>query len=56
METLMLLCAILASLALGVLAAYAICQTMFQVFRAHAVSAARTRSAAATQSLRVQSS
>ena len=56
METVMLLCAILASLALGVLVAYAICQTMFQVFRVHAVSAARHRSAAASSNLRVQQS
>ena len=54
METLMLLCAILASLGLGVLVAYAICQTMFHMFRAHAVSAARTRSASAGSKLRTQ--
>ncbi len=52
----MLLCAILASLALGVLVAYAICQAMFQLFRVHAVSAARSRSAASSHGLRVQQS
>ena len=46
METVMLLCAILASLALGVLVAYVICQTMFRIFRVHAVSAAKSRVAA----------
>lgn len=46
METLMLLCAILASLALGVLVAYGLCQTMFQMFRVHAVAAAKSRVAA----------
>lgn len=47
METLMLVCAVLASLALGVLVAYGICQTMFRVFRVHAVSAAKSRTVAA---------
>lgn len=42
----MLVCAVLASLALGVLVAYAICQGMFRVFRTHAQSAARSRVAA----------
>ena len=46
METVMLVCAILASLALGVLVAYVICQTMFRIFRVHAVSAAKSRVAA----------
>lgn len=50
METVLLLCAVLASLALGVLVAYGICQTMFRVFRVHAVSAAKNR--VATQPLR----
>ena len=57
MGMLMLVCAVLASLALGVLVAYGICQTMFRLFRVHAVSAARSRSAAITgQKLRVQQS
>ena len=55
METVMLVCAVFASLALGVLVAYGACQTMFRVFRVHAVSAARSRSAA-SQSLRIQQS
>ncbi len=50
MGMLMLVCAVLASLALGVLVAYGICQAMFRVFRTHAETAARTRLAG--QSLR----
>ena len=46
----MLMCAVLASLALGVLVAYGICQAMFRMFRVHAVNAARSR--VATQGLR----
>ena len=46
MGTLMLICAVLASLALGVLVAYGICQVMFSAFRVHAESTARSRSAA----------
>lgn len=41
--TMMLIGAILASLAFGVLAAYGICQAMFRIFRVHAMSAARER-------------
>jgi hypothetical protein len=33
--------AVFASLALGVLLAYGICQVMFRIFRVHALSAAR---------------
>ncbi len=51
MVMLMVLCAVLASLALGVLVAYGICQAMFQIFRVHAQSAARSR--VARQPLRV---
>jgi hypothetical protein len=47
---LMLVCAVLASLALGVLVAYGICQAMFRIFRVHAENAARSRTVA--QSLR----
>jgi uncharacterized protein (DUF2062 family) len=39
----MLVCAVLASLAFGVLVAYGICQMMFRVFREHSISAARQR-------------
>ncbi len=46
MGTLMLVCAVLASLALGVLVAYGICQLMFRAFRVHARSAARSRGTA----------
>jgi hypothetical protein len=47
MASTMLICAVLASLALGVLVAYAICQVMFRVFRVHSISAARRRTAVA---------
>ncbi len=43
MSALMLVCAVLASLAFGVLVAYGICQVMFQIFRGHSLSAARER-------------
>lgn len=43
MGMMMLVCAVLASLALGVLVAYGICQGMFRVFRVHAANAARSR-------------
>ncbi len=36
MTTIMLVCAVLMSLAVGVLVAYWVCLTMFQVFRIHA--------------------
>jgi hypothetical protein len=39
----MLVCAVLASLAFGVLVAYGICQLMFRVFRMHSISAAKQR-------------
>ena len=42
-SSLMMVCAVLASLALGVLVAYGICLAMFRVFRVHAESAARGR-------------
>jgi len=42
-SSLMMVCAVLASLALGVLVAYGICQVMFRLFRVHAESAARER-------------
>ena len=56
MDTVMLMCAVLASLALGVLVAYGLCQTMFRAFRVHAVSAARNRSEAASAGLQVRQS
>lgn len=43
MGSLMLVCAVLASLALGVLMAYGICQVMFRVFRVHAIAVAKDR-------------
>ena len=51
MGSLMLVCAVAASLAVGVLVAYGICQGMFRVFRLHAMSEAKSRGAA--QGLRV---
>ncbi len=46
MGSLMLICAVAASLAFGVLVAYGICQVMFRVFRVHATSVAEERVAA----------
>jgi hypothetical protein len=43
MNSLLLVGAVFASLALGVLLAYGICQAMFRVFRVHALSAAKGR-------------
>lgn len=45
MAMLMVLFAVLASLALGVLLAWGICQAMFQVFRGQAIRAAQSRAA-----------
>jgi hypothetical protein len=39
----MLICAVLVSLALGVLVAYGLCQLMFRMFYVHSISAARQR-------------
>ena len=39
----MLVCAVFASLTLGVLVSYGICQGMFRVFRVHSISAAKNR-------------
>jgi hypothetical protein len=47
--TLMLVCAVAASLAFGVLVAYGMCQVMFRVFRVHQTAVARTRVAVASQ-------
>jgi len=43
MGSLMLVCAVAASLALGVLVAYGICQGMFRAFRLHAMAEAKSR-------------
>ncbi|MEO6924307.1 MAG: hypothetical protein ABI142_10815 [Bryocella sp.] len=43
MEILMLVCAVSASLAFGVLVAYGVCQGMFRVFRVHQESVAKSR-------------
>ena len=42
-SSLMMICAVLASLALGVLVAYGVCQVIFRVFRVYSESAARER-------------
>ncbi len=43
MTTIVLLCAVSAALAGGVLAAYGLCYGMFQVFRIHSMQAAQQR-------------
>jgi hypothetical protein len=43
MVTLMLICAVAASLAFGVLVAYGVCQAMFRVFRVHQEAVEKTR-------------
>jgi hypothetical protein len=52
MNTLMLVGAVLASLALGVLVAYGICQAMFRVFRIHAMAAEKVRGQVAVSVVR----
>jgi uncharacterized protein (DUF2062 family) len=42
-SALMLVCAVLASLAFGVLVAYGICQLMLRVFRVHSISTEKQR-------------
>jgi len=42
-SSLMLICAVAASLAFGVLVAYGICQVMFRIFRQHATAVAKER-------------
>jgi hypothetical protein len=49
MSSLMLVCAVAASLAFGVLVAYGVCHVMFRVFRVHATAVARERGAAAVR-------
>jgi hypothetical protein len=44
----MLICAVLASLAFGVLLAYGLCLLLFQLFLAHAVTVAQRRLSTAT--------
>jgi len=39
----MLICAVAASLAFGVLVAYGVCQVMFRIFRQHATAVAKER-------------
>ena len=47
--SILLVCAVLASLTAGVLVAYGICILMFQAFRMHSVRVASTRSIVAAQ-------
>jgi hypothetical protein len=47
--SIMLVCAVLASLTAGVLVAYGVCILMFQAFRMHAVRVASTRTIISTQ-------
>jgi len=47
MGTLMLICAVAASLGLGVLSAYGICMVMFRIFRVHSIAVAKERVQAA---------
>jgi hypothetical protein len=49
--TLMLICAVLVSLAFGVLLAYGLCLLLFRLFVAHAVSVAQRRVRPATASV-----
>lgn len=49
MATILLICAVLASLAFGVLVAYGICHTMFRIFRVQSIHVAKRRSEAAAQ-------
>jgi len=49
--TLMLICAVLVSLAFGVLLAYGLCLLLFRLFVAHAVSVAQSRVLVATAPL-----
>jgi uncharacterized protein (DUF2062 family) len=49
MSTLMLVCAVMASLTFGVLVAYGLCQALFRIFSLHAQSAARERARSTVQ-------
>lgn len=54
MVMLMLVCAIGVSLALGVLAAYALCLGLFRIFRWHSISAAQERLQAAASRVAIE--
>ncbi len=54
MSTLMLVCAVMASLALGVLVAYGVCQLLFRIFSLQAESAAKQRSQTSVQAAAAQ--
>lgn len=53
MSSIVLLCSVLASLALGVLIAYGLCLGMFRVFRVHSMQAAQARAEARAQAASV---
>jgi hypothetical protein len=55
MGTLMLMCAVAASLAFGVLVAYGICHVMFRIFRVHATVVAKTRVSTPTVQMAIES-
>jgi len=50
----MVMGAVAASLALGVLVAYGICQAMFRVFRVHSMAAARERVKTPSQRIAIE--
>lgn len=51
----MLLCAVLASLALGVLVAYGVCGAMFRIFQVHAQTVSRGPDVPASMGVAVKS-
>ena len=55
MPTIVLLCAICAALAGGVLLAYILCSAMFHIFRIHSLQAAQQRAAHSTVSTPIAS-
>ena len=56
MAMVLLVCAVLASLGVGVMLAYGVCVGMFRVFRIHAEQVAAKRPARAAAALRVAGS
>jgi uncharacterized protein (DUF2062 family) len=54
MSTLMVICAVMASLALGVLVAYGVCQALFRIFSLHAQTAERERAESSVARVMVQ--
>jgi len=54
MGSLMLICAVAASLAFGVLVAYGVCQGMFRIFRVHATQVAKARVSAPSVGIAIE--